>query len=85
VTAARAQRFGATRQCRQDGTDISDPKATIVRNLGDGKLEMTIFLVTGVNGVLVTAAVTVPSICFQTFLSKKSFFDGCFERYESRK
>ena len=80
MTAARAQRFGATRQCRQDGTDISDPKATIVRNLGDGKLEMTIFLVTGMKGSLVTTAVAVACIWVQASGVKDlkiSLLGGC--------
>jgi hypothetical protein len=37
LAAAREQRFGATWQCRWDGTDVSDPTATIVRNFDDAK------------------------------------------------
>ena len=58
----------------------TSPTATVVRNSGDGKLEMTIFLVTGADGSLVTTAVTVASIFIRVSGVEDQFalmdFDG---------
>ena len=55
---AAIPRFGATGQHRQDGTDETDPRATIVRNSADAKIDYEIFVVTRRAGALVTMAVT---------------------------